>query len=149
MLNLAEVAAELDSARAKAHVAFSRKDLSAYMSLFSPELRYQQADGKVIGRRQLERDVRAQFSRINETRSTFEREEIKLDDGRAIEVGSQSASGRETAFFLVHRVWDVSRTARYVWNRDHGQWQIAEVEVIDEVVKSRGFTFGLRPPSLD
>ena len=132
MLDPSEVAVELDAAHRRAKLAFCRKDLGAYMSLFASDLRYRQADGKVIDRDQLARDVQTQFSRLSAASSAFERERIELSDGKAAEILRQSASARATAFFVVHRIWDVTRRGRYVWRRDQGQWVIEEVEVFEK-----------------
>lgn len=148
MPDATKVAVQLDAAHRKARVAFSRKDLSAYMSLFSADLRYRQSDGKVIDRDRLERDIRTQFSRLSAASSTFDREQIELADGKAIEILRQTASARATAFLVLHRTWDISRRGRYVWRPDDGHWVIEEVEVFEEIVQSRGFTLSLRPASL-
>jgi hypothetical protein len=41
--------------------AFERRDLARYRDLFAPGLVYKQADGRVIDRDRLMRDVDAQF----------------------------------------------------------------------------------------
>ncbi len=148
MSDPAEVAVELDAAHRKAKLAFICKDLSTYMSLFSVDLRYRQLDGKVINRARLERDIQAQFSRLSAATSAFDREQIEIVDGKAIEILRQTASARATSFFVLHRTWDISRRGRYVWKLDDGQWVIQEVEVIEETVQSRGFSLSLRPASL-
>ncbi|SIO29339.1 protein of unknown function [Singulisphaera sp. GP187] len=143
-----EVAVELDAAHRKAKAAFNRKDLRAYMSLFSADLHYRQSDGKVIDRARLERDIQTQFSRLSAVRTTFDREQFEIADGKAIEILHQTASARATAFFVLHRTWDLTRKGRYVWRPEDGQWVIEEVDVIEEIVQSRGFSMSLRPASL-
>jgi len=91
MLDPTEVAVELDVAHEKAKVAFSGKDLGAYMSLFSPDLRYRQSDGKVIDRDRLKRDIQTQFSRLSAASSAFVREQIELTAGKAIEILSRGS----------------------------------------------------------
>jgi hypothetical protein len=148
MRDLAEVAAELDGVHGIARAAFSRRDFGAYMSLFSPDLRYRQSDGKVIDRDRLRRDVQAQFCRLGAASSTFVREKIEFADGKAIEILCQTASARATAFFVLHRTWDISRRGRYVWRLDAGRWVIEDVEVLEEEIKSRGLSIRLRAPAL-
>ena len=145
MSNPTETAADLDLAHEKAQAAFQRKDLGAYMSLFSPDLRYRQPDGKVIGRDQLARDVRAQFSKLSASSSTYNREQFELANGKAIEVVRGTASACVTVFLFLHRTWDISRRGRYVWRMDDGQWVIEEVEVLEETVQSRGWSCGNLP----
>ena len=149
MRDLAEVSAELDAAHDQARAAFRRKDLGAYMSLFSPYLRYRQSDGKVINHDRLKRDVRSQFSRLGAASSHHVREQIELADGKAIEVLCQTASARATLFFVVHRIWDISRRGRYVWRRDDGRWVIEDVEVLEEKIRARKLSISLRAPSID
>ncbi len=148
MRDVAEVAAELDDAHGEAKAAFNRKDLRAYMSLFSPDLRYRQFDGRVIDRDRLTQDVQAQFSRLGATSGTFVREKIELADGKAIEILCQTASACATAFFVLHRIWDVSRRGRYVWKLYDGRWVIEDVEVLEERIRSQGLSIRLRAPSL-
>ena len=146
----AEVSAELDETHDQARAASRRKDLSAYMSLFAPDLRYRQSDGKVIDRNRLKRDVRSQFSRLSAAGSHHVREQIELADGKAIEVLCQTASAASaTLFFVVHRIWDISRRGRYVWRRDDGRWVIEDVEVLEEKITPRKLSISLRAPSID
>jgi hypothetical protein len=46
MQDPAKVASELDAAHATAKESFHRRDFAAYMSLFAPDLRYRQYDGR-------------------------------------------------------------------------------------------------------
>jgi hypothetical protein len=142
------VASELDVAHESAKAAFIRKDLAAHMGLFSPDLRYHQADGRVIDREMLKRDVQAQFSRFGAVRSFFIREHLEISDGKAVETLSQIASACATAFFILHRTWEVTRKGRYVWRQEQGRWLIEAVEILEENVTPRGFTVGFESPSL-
>jgi hypothetical protein len=148
MQDLNAVASELDAAHGSARAAFLRKDLAAYMGLFSPDLRYRQADGKVIDRDRLRRDVQAQFSRFSAVSSVFNREHIELTEGKAIETLCQTAAARATAFLILDRTWEITRRGRYVWKREEGRWLIESVEVLEENVKSR-VTIRFCSPSLD
>ena len=119
------------------------------MCLFAPDLRYRQSDGKVIDRNRLKRDVRSQFSRLSAASSHHVREQIELAGGKAIELLCQTASARTTLFFVVHRIWDISRRGRYVWRRDDGRWVIEDVEVLEEQITPRKLAISLRAPSID
>ena len=126
----------------KRKVLLSRRDLVAYRA-FSPELAYCRADGQVIGRDQLMRDVESQFRRLSWLHSTFVRESIEAADDRACEILTQTGSAGTTAFFLVHRIWELTRSGRYYWTKLEGRWRIYRVELIEENVSGR-FHFGLR-----
>src|SRR3954454_22838888 len=135
MPDLAEVTAELDAIYRRAKYAYSCKDLATYMSFFSPDLRYRQLDGKVIDHNRLKRDVRSQFSQLSQVSSTFDREQIEMADGKAIEILRQTASASARVFLVLHRTWDMARRGRYVWGPVDGRWLIEELEVIAETVK--------------
>ena len=53
------IAAELDAMHDMAKAAFERGDFAAYRDLFTPDLSYQRADGRVVGRDDLMRDAGA------------------------------------------------------------------------------------------
>jgi Domain of unknown function (DUF4440) len=136
-----ELVTELDAVHAQARTAFEHSDLPAYRELFSPELEYCQADGRVIGRDQLMRDVKSQFHRFRPVKSSFARESLEGADDRACEILTQTGSVSATAFFFVHRIWTLTRRGRYYWTKLGGQWRINRVEVIEEHVIG-SFRFG-------
>jgi Domain of unknown function (DUF4440) len=138
-----KIAAELDACHAQAKSAFEHRDFVTYRELFSPELAYCRADGRVIGRDQLMRDVESQFRRLSWVSSTFVRESIEAADDRACEILTQTGSAGTTAFLLVHRIWELTRRGRYYWTKLEGRWRIDRVELIEEHVSGR-FHFGLR-----
>jgi hypothetical protein len=140
--------AELDAMHNEAKAAFGRRDLSKYRELFAPTLTYRQADGRIIDRDQLMRDVRVQFRRLSRVHSSFVREHIESDGDRVTEVLTQTASFGATAFLVVHRTWELSRKGRYTWGRHGGRWLIEAVEVIEEHVSKGRFSIGFSPPSV-
>jgi hypothetical protein len=77
MPNADKIASELDAMHQRAKHAFEQRDLAAYRELFGPDLANRQADGRVISRDQLMRDVDLQFRRIRRARSSFVRELIE------------------------------------------------------------------------
>jgi hypothetical protein len=139
-----EIAAELDARHNDAKRAFEGKDLPAYREIFTPALEYCQADGRVIGREQLMRDVATQFRRLRWVLSSFARESIEVEDDRATELLTQTGHAGTTAFLLVHRIWKVTRKGRYYWIKVEDRWRIERVEVLEEHVTGH-FEFGLRP----
>jgi hypothetical protein len=144
MRDSTKAATALDALHLEAKAAFERRDVAAYRELFAPELTYCQADGRVIGRDQLMRDVAAQFRRLDGIRSSFQRESIEIGDGRATELLTQTGCVYVTVFFIVHRIWEVSRRTRFFWAEANERWRIARVEVIEEHVTGR-FRIGFRP----
>jgi hypothetical protein len=146
MPNADRTASELDAMHLRAKQAFEQKDLAAYRDIFTPDLTYCQADGRVIGRDQLMRDVKAQFRRVRWVRSSFVREFIEPGDDRAGELVTQMGLAGVTAFFFVHRIWELNRRVRYYWKRVGDRWRIDRVEVIEEHMSGR-FRFGLRSSS--
>jgi hypothetical protein len=142
-----EIAQELDARHAEARAAFVARDLAAYTATFSPELAYRQADGRVIGRDALMRDVAQQFAQLDRATSSFVREALECGPDAATEVLTQTAVGVIRGFFVVHRTWTVTRRGRYTWARENGVWRISAVEVLHERVVGR-FDFGWRAPEL-
>jgi len=124
----------LDAAHERAREAFKRRDVEAYMETFSPTLRYQQLDGRVLSRPQLTRDVQTQLERMHDGTSESTREALELAAGGegATELVRQSARYEVRAFFVLHRSWRLSRLARYHWARSGGRWQITSVQVLEE-----------------
>jgi hypothetical protein len=146
MQNLPEIIAELDAEHAHAREAFGRKDLIAYMSVFSPTLRYRQPNGKVLDRERLMCDVEAQFHGYTVFRANSVRDHIELFDDNVIEALTQTASVWATMFFVVHRAWNLTRRGRYTWRKTEHGWQIEDVEVLEEALQPRQFHCGFRLP---
>jgi hypothetical protein len=142
-----QIIAELDAMHDRARDAFARRDIAAYRYLMAPNLKYRQADGQIIGRDRLMRDVGAQFRRLNRFQSSFSRQQIDIREDLASETLIQSGSVAASAFFIVHRSWDFMRKGRYTWRKSQGRWWIEEVEVLEEQVVRGRVKFGLRPPA--
>ena len=140
------VADELDAMHEMAKAAFERGDFAAYRDLFTPDLSYQRADGRVVGRDDLMRDARTQSRRHRLSRSAIVREALDVDgDGdRAIEIVTRTITAAATAFFVVHRTWEYAVRGRYTWRKDQGRWRIEAIEVLEQRVRLGPFTFGFR-----
>jgi hypothetical protein len=91
---------ELDERHAAARDAFLKRDLNAYRAIFSASLRYRQANGKVIDRNRLMRDVASQFRQLSSVQSSFVREQLSVTGNEATETLEQSATVAATAFWL-------------------------------------------------
>lgn len=83
MVQIRSLEAELDERHRAANLAFARKDLLAYQQMFSPALIYQRADGEIVSRDQLMRDVALQFRNLSRSDSSYVRESL-------VTVGDQS-----------------------------------------------------------
>ena len=132
----------LDERHAAARDAYSRRDIAAYRDIFSPNLEYQQLNGRVIGRDRLMRDVEAQLRGLSKVGSRFVREELILQGDQASEILSQYDGAEMTAFGFVRRAWSVRRRARFNWVISGGVWMIAQVHVLSEDMRHEGWRFG-------
>jgi ketosteroid isomerase-like protein len=128
------VAAELDAEHRRAQASYQARDLDAYMSVFACDLRYQQPDGRVIGREELARDVESQWSSVQSAESSYTRESLKVDGDRATEILLQKASLTSRHLLFFRKSWRVERRARYEWVKLPEGWKIREVEVFLESV---------------
>ena len=124
MANADKVASELDAMHLRAERCSNKTDLPAYRELFASDLAYCQADGRVIGREQLMRDVEAQSRRLRWVRSSYVRDFIEPGEDRATELLTQTGQVGATAFFFVHRIWELCRRGRYYWTRVGDGWKI-------------------------
>ncbi len=134
-INDEQLTADLDAAHAAAIDAFSEKDVSAYRDCFTPDVEYTQADGRVIGRDQLMRDVQAQFNRVHSLGTSYSRQSLtKHSDDRVTETLTQSAwiKLRVFVFFTIH--WSVERSGDYSWRKVDGLWKLERVIVRSENV---------------
>jgi uncharacterized protein DUF4440 len=128
------VAAELDALHAGARNHYRARDAAAYMRTFAPDLRYRQADGRVIGWEQLARDVASQLRSVESADTSYVRESLRVEGDRVTEVLRQTASVTTRHLCFLRRVWRVSRQGSYTWVRLPEGWRIQEVEVLSEVV---------------
>ncbi len=136
---------ELDQAHELARKAYQARDLEAYMFRFSPGLKYQQVDGKVIGREQLSRDVAAQFRKLTASTSAYRRERLRAVTGGVEEELFQEAWICATAFGFLHRIWHLERCGTYSWQKADNRWQIIAVRVISERLTNSRWRVGRRP----
>jgi len=131
-----KLAAALDARHAEARSAFADRDARAYSDLFSDRLRYERSNGKVIGKSELMRDVKAQFRRMSGAESRFVRAKLALDGGNLTETLRQQAVYEASAFGFVRRTWSIERRCRYTWTMENGYWRVIDVLVNEERVRS-------------
>jgi hypothetical protein len=141
--NEADISAILDERHALIREAFMRRDLAAYRAMFSASLRYRQADGRVIDREQLMRDVVAQFGRLDRAETNSVREALAVDGAEYTETVRQTGRATASAFGFIHRSWQVDRHARWTWANEGGAWNVVRVEVLHERVRG-SWRFGRR-----
>jgi len=141
------VAAELDAMHDMSKTAFERGDFAAYRDVFAPDLKYRRADGRVVGRDDLVRDVRTQFGRHRLKRSALVRETLDVDGDRATEVVTRTVTAGATAFLVVHRTWEYVVKGRYTWRKLEGRWRIEEIDVLEQRVRPGRCSFGFRARS--
>ena len=134
---------ELDERHTVARAAFLNRDIGVYRALFSPDLSYQQADGRVIDRHQLMRDVALQFRRRHKAMWHFTREHLQVELDEAIETLVQVVSVEMAAFGLIHRTWKLNRRAIYAWTKLKGTWTIGRVQVLSEEARHVAWRFGV------
>lgn len=133
-LEASSVAAQLDALHTESKENYRAKDAIAYMRVFAPGLRYKQADGRVIGREQLARDVASQLRSVESADTSYVRESLCVEGERVTELLRQTASVTTRHFFVLRRVWRVNRLGSYTWIRSSEGWRIQTVEVLDEVI---------------
>ena len=130
-----ELTAALDTRHAEAMAAFKSRDVVAYGDLFSDKLRYEQADGKVIGKSQLMRNVKAQFRRLNRAESRFVRDDLVVEGAVVSEALIQHAICEASAFGFLRKTWSLERRGRYTWSLEDEHWRIIHVRVSHEHVE--------------
>jgi hypothetical protein len=149
MQDFAQVVSELDEMHAQLMGALARKDRHAYRDVFSPELTYRHLDGRVIDRDRLMREVAGQFRYYRKYHWSIVRESIVAEEGRAVEILAGRGHVVVSGFFIVHRIWRLTRRGRYVWKKEEGRWRISEVEVLEEQIREGPIRLKLRAPKLD
>jgi len=132
-----DVISELDVVREGARRAFAARALEDFMSAFSPQLQYTQPNGKTIGRDQLARDVRKQFSTMRRFDANFVRVGIKASADSAVETLIQHAWMDVAIFWVFTKRWHIKRTGEYHWERTRAGWKIVRVIVLEELVSGR------------
>ncbi|MEZ6043257.1 MAG: nuclear transport factor 2 family protein [Planctomycetaceae bacterium] len=133
--SLSAIAAELDSMHASARQAFCARDIDAYRTFFTEDLRYIQADGKQINRDELLRHVRKQLSQFKTVDSEMTRESIAVNNnGTATPILNQTGIYTLSVFVFFTRTWNINRRGKYTYRKTDGRWQICHVEVFSETV---------------
>jgi uncharacterized protein DUF4440 len=138
------VLAEIDATHLVVRDAFRRRDLPSYTACLAPNLKFQGANGRVMSRDGLARDVQRQFDRLVAFDSTFDRRSATLGGGDLTETGTQTASIALRIFAVFALRWKVERTGRYVWTRAASGWQLKEVLIEQEHVTRTGFGLASR-----
>ena len=133
---------ELDERHRAANHAFATRDIAAYQAMFSPALRYERADGTMLDREHLMRDVTVQFRNLSHAESSYVRERLVVVGDQAIETLVQTAQAQATAFGTLHRGWSVTRHGDYTWKKSEGVWIIERVKIHSETVSSTGWRIG-------
>ncbi len=133
--SLSMIADELDSMHASARQAFLARDIGAYRSFFTEDLRYVQPDGKPIGRDELMRDVRKQLAQFKTVDSVMTRETIAMNDnGTVTQILNQIGIYSLSVFVFFTKKWSIKRRGKYTYRRTDVGWRICGVEVLSEDV---------------
>jgi hypothetical protein len=135
---------ELDERHRAANLAFAKRDILAYQGLFSPSLSYQRADGKILDREHMMRDVAVQFRNLSHAVSFYVRERLVVAGDEVTETLVQTVEAQVTAFGILHRRWSVDRRGNYTWKKSCGAWAIERVKIHSETVLAVGWRFGFR-----
>ena len=99
-----DIELDLDRIHELARTQFLERNIDAYMSIFSKQLSYRQLDGRVIGVRELSKDVTRQFRSVSAADWMFIRKSITVENGRPIEELIQTGYMATTAFGFCHRI---------------------------------------------
>jgi Domain of unknown function (DUF4440) len=132
------VLAEIDAVHLTIRDAFRRRDLPSYTACLAPDLRYQGADGRVISRDGLARDVDRQFDRLVGFDSTFDRRSGTVARGEFTETGTQTAWITLRVFVVFAIRWKIERLGLYVWTRGASSWLLKEALIEQERVTRAG-----------
>jgi hypothetical protein len=130
--------AEVDVVHVRVRESFRRRDLTAYMATFAPDLTYRQADGRLSSREALARSIARQFGRLVAFDSGFERQRARVVGAELTESGTQTAwiTLRVLAIFATR--WKIERTGQYTWVRVGADWLLRNVTIEHERVTFAG-----------
>ena len=128
--------AELDRLRDEAQAAFIARDAAGYMRIFSPHVKYKRTNGVVLNYDELTNDVERQMHVIPSIKISRIRESYEQAAGNIVEVVTQNTLMTATAFFLLTRIMEVTRRAKYVWTQTADGWLIDEVEILHDDIKA-------------
>ena len=90
----------------------------------------------VLNYGELTNDVKRQMHVIPSIKISRIRESYEEAAGNIVEVVTQNTVMTATAFFLLTRIMEVTRKAKYVWAQTADGWHIAEVEILHDDMKS-------------
>ena len=137
--------AEVDRLRDEAEAAFIARDVPAYMRMFSPYVKYKRMNGMVLNHGELTADVERQMHIIPSVKISRVRESCEQSANSIVEVVTQNTSMTATAFFILTRIMEVTRKAKYVWTQTKEGWRITEVEILHDDVKAHWALGFVRP----
>src|SRR6266513_1344225 len=129
------LARDLDAAHSRARASYRAKDLGGFMSLFTPNVRYKQPDGRTIGWEQLAHDVSAQFMAVEEAETVYVRQSLQVENDAVTEVLEQTASLTRRHFLFFKRTLHLTPRGRYRRLLSSEGWKIQEVEVLSESIR--------------
>ncbi len=123
---------EIDAIHTVANDALRQKDLHAYIAVFADKLACKQLNGKIIGKRQLIKDIKFYFTRIKNYKSEYERKDFSAGDDIITERLIQKAIVSIRVFIFFSKSWTIEREGVYEWEKIDGTWKIVKVEIIKE-----------------
>ena len=132
MLAGSQLISEIDAIHKVANNALRQKYLYAYIGVFADKLAYKQLNGKIIGKRQLIKDINFYFTRIKNYTSEYERKDFSAGDDIITERLIQKAIVSIRVFIFFSKRWTVEREGVYEWEKIDGTWKIVKVEIIKE-----------------
>jgi hypothetical protein len=140
-----DAVAELDRLRDEAEAAFIARDVPGYMRIFSPDVKYTRTNGMVLNCGELTADVERQMHIIPSIKISRVRESCEQTSDTIVEVVTQNTLMTATAFFLMTRIMEITRKAKYVWTRTTDGWRITEVTILHDDMKAH-WEFGFVKP---
>jgi ketosteroid isomerase-like protein len=126
---------EIEAMHQFSREALQKKDLQAYMSVFSQDLRYHQFNGKIIDKKQLVKDQKRYFSKLKSFSTNYEQLSYEVHGNEFTETLQHSSTVVIKAFYLLEKTWQVERKAKYTWLKIAGNWRIIKVLVLEEKVQ--------------
>lgn len=129
----------LDAVHLRVREAFRRRDLAAYARHLAEDLTYVDAKARAQNRRGLLDSLQTQFARLVSFDSHFDRESLVLEDGDAVETGTQTSAIALRVFLVLEVRWRVTRHGRYTWRRDAAVgWALRHVVLDHEQIRRDG-----------
>ena len=129
---LSDLPGSLDTVHLRIREAFRKRDLVTYGQHLAEDLVYVEANGRVQNRRGLLRSVRRQFARLVSFTGQFDRDSLILENGDAVETGTQTARIALRVFLFLEIRWCVTRHGRYSWRRDMAVGWVLRHVVLDQ-----------------